>query len=76
MRVPSAASLDVGDSFTLEGWIKRGSTANSENLLNRGDRGFQLTVMNAGAGGQGLAAQGERLDDRALDGWRAGRRCR
>ncbi len=47
VRVPSAASLDVGDTFSIEGWVKRTSTAKSEDLFNKGGNGFQLTVMSA-----------------------------
>lgn len=50
VRVPDANSLDVGDSFSLEGWIKRSSTAKSHALFNKGGGGFQLVVMNAGSG--------------------------
>ena len=47
VRVPSAASLEVGDTFSIEGWVKRTSTARSEDLFNKGGNGFQLTVMSA-----------------------------
>lgn len=50
VRVPDANSLDVGDSFSLEGWIKRSSTAKSHTMFNKGGSGFQLVVMNAGSG--------------------------
>jgi len=36
VRVPDDNSLDVGDSFTLEGWIKRGSTARRSRCSSRG----------------------------------------
>lgn len=49
-RVPDADSLDVGSSFTMEGWIKRSSTAKSQELFNKGQNGLQLSVMSAGSG--------------------------
>jgi hypothetical protein len=50
--VPDASSLDVGSPFTMEGWIKRSSTAKSQELFNNGQNGLQLTVMNAGSGNE------------------------
>lgn len=52
VRVPDSASLDVGDSFKLEGWIKRSDATKSYQLFNKGGNGFQLTVMAATSGGQ------------------------
>jgi subtilisin-like proprotein convertase family protein len=52
VRVPDANSLDVGDSFTLEGWVKRASDAQSQTLFNKGGNGLQLTVMSASNGNQ------------------------
>ena len=49
---PDSNSLDVGDSFTIEGWIKRSNTTKTHQLFNKGRNGFQLVVMNAGAGSQ------------------------
>ena len=46
-RVPDANSLDVGNSFSIEGWIKRSSTTKTHELFNKGANGFQLVVMNA-----------------------------
>jgi hypothetical protein len=46
-RVPDANSLDVGNSFTLEGWIKRSSDTKTHELFNKGANGFQLVVMNS-----------------------------
>ena len=51
-RVPDSNTLDVGDSFTLEGWIKRSSTAKTHHLYNKGANGLHLVVMNQGAGSQ------------------------
>ncbi len=51
-RVPDSSTLDVGSSFTLEGWVKRSSTAKSHELMNKGGNGLQLVVMNAGSGNQ------------------------
>ena len=50
-RVPDSNTLDVGGSLTLEGWIKRSSTAKAHQLMAKGNA-FQLTVMNAGSGNQ------------------------
>jgi hypothetical protein len=52
VRVPDASSLDVGDTFSLEGWIKRSSTAKTYELFNKGGNGLQLTVMSAANGNQ------------------------
>jgi subtilisin-like proprotein convertase family protein len=51
-RVPDSATLDVGDSFAVEGWVKRSSTTKATELFNKGANGLQLTVMNAGSGNQ------------------------
>ncbi|MGI8875703.1 MAG: LamG-like jellyroll fold domain-containing protein [Egibacteraceae bacterium] len=52
VRVPDAGGLDVGDSFTLEGWIKRSSESRTHQMFLKGGRSFQLTVMNAANGNQ------------------------
>jgi hypothetical protein len=52
VRVPDSSSLDVGDSFSAEGWIKRSSTAKSYELMNKGANGLQLVVMSAASGDQ------------------------
>ena len=52
VRVSDANSLDVGDSFTLEGWVKRSSSTSSQSLFNKGANGFQLMLMNAPNGNQ------------------------
>jgi hypothetical protein len=52
VRVPDSSSLDVGDSFSAEGWIKRSSTASSYELMNKGANGLQLVVMSAASGNQ------------------------
>ena len=52
VRVPDSASLDVGASFSAEGWIKRSSAAKSHAMMNKGDRGLQLVVMAASTGNQ------------------------
>lgn len=54
VRVPDSATLDVGDSFTAEGWIKRSSTAKTHQMMNKGRNGLHLVVMNQGAGSQVL----------------------
>jgi len=52
VRVADSNSLDVGDSFSLEGWIKRTSTTVSQTMFNKGNNGYQLTVMSASSGDQ------------------------
>ena len=52
VRVPDANSLDVGDSFTIEGWVKRTVSTKSHELFNKGGNGLQLTWMNAANGSQ------------------------
>ena len=49
-RVADSATLHVGSSFTVEGWVSRGSTAKSYELFNKGANGIQLSLMNAGSG--------------------------
>ena len=49
VRVPDANSLDVGNTFSAEGWIKRSSTAQTHTMMVKG---FQIVVMNAGSGSQ------------------------
>ena len=44
VRVPDANTLDVGDTFSVEGWIKRSSTAQTHTMMIKG---FQVVVMNA-----------------------------
>lgn len=48
-RVPDSATLDVGDSFTAEGWIQRSSATKAHQLFNKGDKGLHLVVL-AGTG--------------------------
>lgn len=52
VRIPSSVSLNVGDHFSAEAWVKRSSTAKSLELMNKGANGLQLMVMNAGSGNQ------------------------
>ncbi len=49
VRVPDDSTLDVGNTFTAEGWIKRSSTSKTHELMNKG---FQLVVMGASNGNQ------------------------
>jgi hypothetical protein len=49
VRVLDSNSLDVGNTFTLEGWVKRSSATKAADLLVKG---FQLTLMNAANGNQ------------------------
>ena len=51
VRVPDDNTLDVGDSFTIEGWVKRSSTAKTTPLFNKGSQSFQLVVL-GGPGNQ------------------------
>ena len=45
VRVRDHRSLDVGDSFALEGWIRRSRSSRRVTMFNKGGRGFKLTVM-------------------------------
>ncbi|HEY1538600.1 MAG TPA: hypothetical protein VGF63_04315 [Solirubrobacteraceae bacterium] len=49
VRVPDANTLDVGNTFSAEGWIKRGSTAKTTSMMLKG---FQIVVMSAANGNQ------------------------
>ena len=52
VRVPDSNSLDVGDDFSLEGWVKRSPSAATKTIemFNKGGNGFQLAVGNAASG--------------------------
>lgn len=52
VRVPDADSLDVGDSFTLEGWVKRDSDTKTIQLFNKGGNGIHLVAMSRYDGNQ------------------------
>jgi hypothetical protein len=54
VRVADSNSLDVGNAFTLEGWIRRDSTSHSDSFFNKGANAFQLVALNAAGGGQVL----------------------
>jgi hypothetical protein len=47
VRVPDSASLDVGDTFTVLGFVRRTSDAKSQELFNKGANGMQVTLMSA-----------------------------
>lgn len=49
VRVPDSASLHVGSTFTVAGWIKRSSTSKSHLMMLKD---FQLVVMAAGSGNE------------------------
>jgi DNA-binding beta-propeller fold protein YncE len=49
VRVLDANTLDVGNTFTVEGWIKRSATTKAHDLLVKG---MQVTIMNAVNGNQ------------------------
>lgn len=49
VRVLDDNSLDVGNTFTAEAWMKRSSTTKAHELMVKG---FQLTIMNAANGNQ------------------------
>jgi hypothetical protein len=53
-RVPDSATMDVGNSFTAEAWIKRSSDSKSHELMNKGASGIQLVVQSAAAGNKVL----------------------
>ena len=44
-RVADSNSLDGGASLTVEGWIKRSSTAKTHGMFLKGNNGVQLVVM-------------------------------
>jgi len=52
VRVPDSNSLDVGDSFSAEGWIKRSSVSKTHQLMNKGGNGLHLVVMAATSGNE------------------------
>jgi hypothetical protein len=47
ISVPDSATLDVGDSFSVEGWVRRATTTGTEELFNKGGNGLQLSVLSA-----------------------------
>jgi len=49
-RIPDDKTLDVGDSFTAEYWIKRSSSKKSIQLMNKGRNGLQIVVLSKGSG--------------------------
>lgn len=51
-RVNDAASLDVGPSLSVEGWVKRTATTASIELMNKGGNGLQLVLMGAASGNE------------------------
>jgi hypothetical protein len=51
VRVPDSNSLDVGDDFSLEGWVKRSAPASKTlEMFNKGANGFQVSIGNAASG--------------------------
>ena len=57
-RVPDANWLDVGNTFTAEGWIKRTSDTKPHELMNKGTGGIQLVEMNAASQNRVLLRRG------------------
>lgn len=57
VQIHDESALHVGDSFSLEVWIKRSVTSKSQELLNKGRKGFQLVVLNKGSGNRVLLRQ-------------------
>jgi hypothetical protein len=49
VRVVDSPTLDVGNTFTVEGWIKRSSTTKAHDLMTKG---MQVTIMSAANGNQ------------------------
>ncbi len=45
VMVPDSNSLDVGDTFTLEGWVKRDSDNRIVQLFNKGNRSYHLVLL-------------------------------
>jgi hypothetical protein len=45
VSVPDSSSLDLGDGpFTMEAWIKRGSTATDDDIVQKGTNAYRLYV--------------------------------
>ena len=71
VRVPDAATLDTGDAFTIEAWVKRGSINRTAGLFNRGSGSFhvifngtnQIVLRKAGVGA--IATSTAKLTDTA-----------
>jgi subtilisin-like proprotein convertase family protein len=53
-RVPDHPTMDVGNTFTVEGWIRRSSDAKTHELMNKGGSGIHLVVQSAAAGNKVL----------------------
>jgi len=51
-RVPDAASLRIAGSFTLEAWVRRGSTGTTDCILSKGDTGSRNYSMMFDAAGK------------------------
>ncbi len=49
-RVPDSATMDVGNTFTAEGWIKRTANSKTYELMNKGASGIHLVVMSGASG--------------------------
>lgn len=54
VQVADSNSLDVGNSVTLEAWVKRAGVAHTIELFNKGASAFQLVVQGAAAGNRVL----------------------
>ena len=50
--VPDSPTLDVGDSLSLEAWIKRDTADLTHQVFNKGSGGFHLVVMDRFNGNQ------------------------
>jgi len=53
-RIPDSLSLDVGNTFTAEGWIKRSAVTKTHELFNKGGNGLHIVVMAASSSNQVL----------------------
>jgi len=52
VRVPDAASLRIAGSFTLESWVRRGSSGTTDCILSKGDTGRRNYSMMFDAAGK------------------------
>jgi hypothetical protein len=44
-HIPYNAAFDIGDTFTVEAWIKRGDTSSAEEVIMCRDQGFYIGII-------------------------------
>ena len=49
-RVLDTPTMDVGNTFTAEGWVRRTIVTKSHEMMNKGANGIHLVVMSSAAG--------------------------